>query len=149
MASKKVSNEVKVLEQKLENANNSEERQKIIAREIFLTKSGPLPDPKDFSKYEEVLPGSANRIIEMAEKNQQHRIRIELTEQELYYKSNNTITSKGIYSSTIISIVGIVGAVILGVFGSELASGIIGSLSLGNIVVSMINSTINSIRRKE
>ncbi|UXR70051.1 DUF2335 domain-containing protein [Staphylococcus sp. IVB6246] len=70
MASKKVSNEVKVLEQKLENANNSEERQKIIAREIFLTKSGLLPDPKDFSKYEEVLPGSANRIIEMAEKNQ-------------------------------------------------------------------------------
>lgn len=85
----------------------------------------------------------------MAEKNQQHRIRIELTEQELYYKSNNTITSKVIYSSTIISIVGIVGAVILGVFGSKLASGIIGSLSLGNILVSMINSTVNSIRRKE
>lgn len=43
----------------MENANNTEERQKIIAREIFLTKSGPLPDPEDFHRYEEVLPGSA------------------------------------------------------------------------------------------
>ena len=64
MSRKKVSNDVKVLDQKLENANNTEERQKIIAREIFLTKSGPIPDPEDFNRYEEVLPGSAiNKIM--------------------------------------------------------------------------------------
>lgn len=140
--------DVEVLEKKLENANDSDERREIIAREFSLTKSGPLPDPEDFKKYEEVLPGSANRIMEMAEKNQQHRINLEIAEQEKYYKSNDEITRKGINSSTIISIVGIIGSVILGVFGKEWAAGIIGTLSLGNIVGSMINATVNNIRRK-
>ncbi|MGV3095483.1 DUF2335 domain-containing protein [Staphylococcus borealis] len=145
----KQSNDAEVLERKLENANNSDERREIIAREISLTKSGPLPDPEDFKKYEEVLPGSANRIMEMAEKNQQHRMNLEIVEQEKYYKSNDSITTKGINSSTIISIAGIIGSVVLGVFGKEWAAGIIGTLSLGNIVVSMINATVNNIRRKE
>ena len=103
----KQSNDAEVLERKLENANNSDERREIIAREISLTKSGPLPDPEDFKKYEEVLPGSANRIMEMAEKNQQHRMNLEIVEQEKYYKSNDSITTKGINSSTIISIAGL------------------------------------------
>ncbi|KIX90639.1 hypothetical protein TP70_06885 [Staphylococcus microti] len=64
MSRKKVLNDVKVLDQKLENADNTEERQKIIAREIFLTRSGPLPDPEYFHRYEKVLPGSAlNKIM--------------------------------------------------------------------------------------
>ena len=59
------------------------------------------------------------------------------------------ITAKGINSSTSISVAGIIGSVLLGVFGNEWAAGLIGTLSLGNIVVSMINSTVNSIRRKD
>lgn len=149
MDKKKSPDDIEILEQKLENANDTEERREIIAQEVSLTKSGPLPDPEDFKKYEEVLPGSANRIMEMAEKNQTHRIELEKIEQEKYYKSNNMITSKGIHSSTIISVCGIIGAVILGVFGKEWSSVIIGSLSLGNIVVSMINNTVNNIRRKD
>lgn len=144
-----VNEDIEVLEKKLENANDSEERREIIAREISLTKSGPLPEPDDFKKYEDVLPGSANRIMEMAEKNQDHRIKLEITEQNKYYNSNDTITAKGINSSTIISITGIIGAVMLGIFGREWAASIIGTLSLGNIVVSMINATVNNIRRKD
>ena len=85
----------------------------------------------------------------MAEKNQQHRMNLEIVEQEKYYKSNDSITTKGINSSTIISIAGIIGSVVLGIFGKEWAAGIIGTLSLGNIVVSMINATVNNIRRKD
>ncbi|PTI88169.1 DUF2335 domain-containing protein [Staphylococcus simulans] len=144
-----VPEDVEVIDEKLENATDTEERRQIIAREISYTKSGPLPDPKDFKEYEKVLPGSANRIMEMAECNQKHRIDIENKEQEKYYHSNNLITTKGILSSTVISIAGITGSVVLGIFGNEWAAGIIGTLSLGNIVVNMINSTVNTIRRKE
>ena len=35
--------------------------------------SGPLPPPKMLGEYEEVLPGSADRIIKLAEDNAQHR----------------------------------------------------------------------------
>jgi len=36
--------------------------------------SGPLPPPEDFAKYEENLPGAADRILNMAEKQLDHRI---------------------------------------------------------------------------
>ncbi|MCG7341738.1 DUF2335 domain-containing protein [Staphylococcus auricularis] len=149
MNNNKTPDDVDVIDKKLEETNDPTERKQIIEREISLTKSGPLPDPDDFEKYENVLPGSANRIMEIAEKNQNHRIKLESQEQEKYYKSNDMITAKGINSSTIISVAGIIGSVLLGVFGNEWAAGLIGTLSLGNIVVSMINSTVNSIRRKD
>ena len=39
-------------------------------REVF---SGPMPHPDHFGKYEEILPGAAERILTMAEKEQSHR----------------------------------------------------------------------------
>src|SRR6266487_6387560 len=41
---------------------------------IFL---GPLPPPEALAKYEEVLPGAADRIITMAEKQVGHRQKLE------------------------------------------------------------------------
>lgn len=35
--------------------------------------SGPLPKPEDLAKYDQVVPGAAERIISMAEKEMQHR----------------------------------------------------------------------------
>lgn len=35
--------------------------------------SGPLPRPQDLAKYDETLPGAAERILVMAEKEQSHR----------------------------------------------------------------------------
>ena len=37
--------------------------------------SGPLPDPSSLQKYNDVLPGAAERIIHMAEQQQGHRQR--------------------------------------------------------------------------
>jgi uncharacterized membrane protein len=42
----------------------------VIAAQSF---SGPLPPPEILRKYEEVLPGSAERIISMAERQGSHR----------------------------------------------------------------------------
>lgn len=39
--------------------------------------SGPLPSSREFRGYEIVLPGSANRLLEMAEREQQHRHSLE------------------------------------------------------------------------
>lgn len=36
--------------------------------------SGPLPPPTMYGEYERTLPGSAERILVMAEKEQDHRI---------------------------------------------------------------------------
>ncbi|MCL4395750.1 MAG: DUF2335 domain-containing protein, partial [Chloroflexi bacterium] len=41
--------------------------------------SGPLPHPRIFAQFEKVLPGSAERILAMAERQQAHRIKLEAT----------------------------------------------------------------------
>lgn len=38
---------------------------------------GPLPSPKQMSEYEAIIPGSADRILSMAEKQLSHRITME------------------------------------------------------------------------
>ena len=35
--------------------------------------SAPLPAPDDFQRYEDILPGTANRILELVEKQQNHQ----------------------------------------------------------------------------
>lgn len=39
--------------------------------------SGPIPAPDSLAKYETIIPGSAERILVMAEKEQNHRHEIE------------------------------------------------------------------------
>lgn len=39
--------------------------------------SGPLPPPEALARYNEILPGAADRIIAMAERQSQHREEIE------------------------------------------------------------------------
>lgn len=41
--------------------------------------SGPIPPPSMYGEYDRVLPGSAERILSMAEKEQGHRIASEQT----------------------------------------------------------------------
>ena len=41
--------------------------------------SGPLPPPSIYGEYERTLPGSAERILVMAEKEQNHRTEWEKT----------------------------------------------------------------------
>jgi len=46
-------------------------------REIQEIHSGPLPPPQDFAEYEQTLPGVADRILSMAEKQAGHRQALE------------------------------------------------------------------------
>lgn len=46
---------------------------KFLEISIETTFSGPLPSPEDLRKYNEVLPGAADRILTMAETEQQIR----------------------------------------------------------------------------
>lgn len=44
-----------------------------------MTHSGYLPDPLSLSAYDELIPNGADRIMKMAEKQQEHRMKIEST----------------------------------------------------------------------
>jgi len=62
--------------------NSVPEGKKEIVRQALLTisetsYSGPIPPPSSFAQYENILPGSADRILTLAEKQSHHRIEIE------------------------------------------------------------------------
>ena len=42
--------------------------------------SGPLPAPDDLARYEEIIPGAADRILTLAERQAAHRQMLEQTE---------------------------------------------------------------------
>lgn len=46
---------------------------------VTMMHSGPLPDPQSLSSYDQLIPNGADRIMKMAEKQQDHRMRIERT----------------------------------------------------------------------
>lgn len=80
------SSELKKIEQEIVQANPDifkgvpEPRKKQILQ-LFAVKitshSGPLPIPEDLSEYNNIIPNGADRIMAMAEKQQQHRIDLE------------------------------------------------------------------------
>ncbi len=59
---------------------NPEKFAKVVAGVIAQEFSGPIPPPNIIAGYEDVLPGTADRIIRMAEQQSKHRQTIQLLE---------------------------------------------------------------------
>lgn len=55
---------------------------KLIAASHSETFIGPIPSPKDLAQYEQLQPGLAERIIQMAEREQQHRFETTKVDEE-------------------------------------------------------------------
>lgn len=71
--------------------------------------SGPIPPPRAMKEYETILPGAADRIISMAEKQQMHRM--ELEKQAI--TSQSKVTSRGQIFGFIVFIVCILVSILL------------------------------------
>ena len=69
---------------KLKNSPNNPQVSQATA--VMLAQSGPLPVAQQFEQYEKVLPGSAERILAMAEQEQQNGV---LTANPTFFPPNN------------------------------------------------------------
>lgn len=92
--------------------------------------SGPLPPPDVLKRYNEVVPGAAERIITMAEAQAKHRQELERAE----VFGGNRRANLGQYFGFTIGIAGLVVALILGIRGNAWVAGLIGVLDLGGLV---------------
>ena len=72
-----------------------------------------------YSAYEDVLPGSADRIMTMAEKEQDHRIVMDPQYAEIH--AANTQRSQRL--SALVMVVGLIAAATLGIYGDIRISG--------------------------
>lgn len=74
------------------------ERVSLVHSHTEVSYSGPLPPPHVLRDYEDVLPGLADRIVTMAEKQLDHRMRLEKT----VIAGGSKRASQGIYAAVII-----------------------------------------------
>lgn len=95
--------------------------------EIF---SGPLPHPSLLSQYNQVVPGSAERIIAMAESQSKHRQQLENKVLDSDIRNGRL----GLHYGLIISLVAVIGGTICITSGYEVGGSIIGGTGLTGLV---------------
>jgi uncharacterized membrane protein len=96
--------------------------------------SGPLPPPEALAQYEQILTGSANRIIRMAEQQATHRQGIEA----ISIGSNATVQKWGLACAFVIAMTAIGGGIWLsskGMSGTGLTSIISALVALVGVFV--------------
>lgn len=99
----------------------------LIKKESF---SGPLPHPEHFRKYNQIVPGSANRLLKMAEDDLSHV-------HSMQRKQINTeaiATILGLISGFAIAVIALVGSGYLIMQGHDIAGAILGTGSLASLV---------------
>jgi len=106
--------------------NQPEEKRVQFTRQTTAIFSGPIPPAQELSKYEEVLPGSAERIIIMAEKQAGHR---QFIENQL---TISNIRSKGTGQkfALFITIIAIISATIAALYGKQTFACVLGGSTL-------------------
>nr|WP_302142423.1 DUF2335 domain-containing protein [uncultured Schaedlerella sp.] len=103
--------------------------------------SGPIPPPNIIKGYEQVLPGSADRILKMAEKQSEHRQNME--SKMIHAESRDSLL--GILFAFILGIGCIIASITMVVVVPQNAGAISGALigvtGIGSIIVAFIKST--------
>ena len=109
--------------------------------------SGPIPDASQLAKYEETLPGAADRILKMAEKQSLHR-------QEMEKKTLDAAIKRaaiGQIMAFTIAITVIIGGIILLILGKQLegfASLIFALISLVGLFIYKQESDKQELKEK-
>jgi uncharacterized membrane protein len=103
--------------------------EQIIERKIT-AHQGPLPHWEDLEKYGQIIPNGADRIMSMAEKQQDHRMTLEttaITEQLTQSKRGQTF-------GLLIGLTALVGGVVCIMFGHEWSGAFLGGGGLTGLV---------------
>lgn len=108
--------------------------------------SGPLPPPEILRRFDEVVPGAAERIIKMAEEQSTHRKDLE----RKVIDSDIARSKWGQILGFCIAVVGLAVAALIAIFGNAIAGGVIGVGTLASLVgVFMYGSSTRSKERIE
>lgn len=103
--------------------------------------SGPMPHPELLGQYEQLCPGSANRIIKMAEQEAEHRRAAENTIIAAQIKDRNKQYSEsrcGQLCALAITLAALAAGAYTAVMGHEIAGSVIGVGGIGGIVTTFL-----------
>ena len=91
---------------------------------------GPLPQPSDLRSYDKIVPGAAERIISMAERQATHRQDLERT----VVKGDSKRAFCGLFVGAIVAVCFLAGAVFLIYEGHDWAGSVLAGLDIGSLV---------------
>ena len=103
--------------------------------------SGPLPKAEDLAKYEALLPGAADRIFVMAEKQLSHRHDLERT----VVHGNVAAQKLGQVFGLVVALFALGASAYLGVHGKEAAAAVIG----GSTVLGLVSLFVTGRNRQQ
>ncbi len=140
-------------EDNFENQEISKETQnevkRVVAEVIQSEFSGPIPPPSIIEGYERIVPGSADRIITMAEKQSEHRQNME--SKMVAAESRDGLL--GVIFAFLLGIGCIIAAVVMVYLVPQNAGAIAGALlgvtGIGSITSSFITSTRRGNGKKD
>lgn len=125
-------------------AERKEEIEKqLLVMQSSMSFSGPIPPPEILEKYEQILPGSAGRLITMAENQSRHRQHLEKTVVEGEVKR----AWWGLWTGYTLGLAGIGGSVALGLYGQQVAASVLCGTTLVSLVSVFVIGAVG--RRKE
>lgn len=107
------------------------------------TYSGPLPPAEEIEAYEHVCPGSADRIISMAEKSLENRI----ANEQLIVKEETKQSSRGQILGFILAVFFGIIALVLGLKGQERLAGIIASGDIVSLAIIFVLNKVPELRK--
>lgn len=123
-------------------------RKKEIVRTVRgVAYSGPLPTPQDFGKYDEILPGAAERILTLAENQSKHRQKLEVK----IVKSNITNEKLGLIFGLIVALSMFSAVVLCAYLKQPIPATIIGTGGIVGLVTAFIkgSKTIRSEKKEK
>lgn len=92
--------------------------------------SGPLPHPQTLRQYDEVLPGAVERILRMAEKQQDHRIGMD--------QSGVRRANWGLGAGYSLSVMGLISSGYLIMHGHDVGGSILGGSTFLSLVTTFV-----------
>lgn len=120
---------------------NKDQQSKLVIAQQSEVFQGPVPHPDILRGYEDIVPGAADRILTMAEK--EADVRHELQQKAL--DSDIRDSRLGIIFGFVLVLVCIVAAVAIAYFiptnGGAIASAVVGAAGIGTVITTMISST--------
>lgn len=106
---------------------------------------GPLPHPNDFAQYDTVLPGAAERILAMTEKQASHRQNIEY----MVLRSDGRRAWVGTVFAFLLGLVGLTVSGYVIVQGHDWAGAGMGGATLTSMVTSFIYGSSKRLRERK
>jgi uncharacterized membrane protein len=100
----------------------------------------PLPDPSILARYNEIVPGSAERILKLTENQSAHRIKLEDTA----LTAQISESKRGQWIAAVISVLFLVGSVLVTLKGHNAVGAVLG----GGTVVTLVTAFVGSKRQQ-